>query len=169
VLVELPTKQVIQVASGQYIAGRSHGNQIIDHLIRHSSSIEQPVNFNNTTPPSAKTELLIRAPPNNEGYARCVSSDYNPIQVSGTLSSNSNLAGSIAHVMFSFAAVMSLVETWAAENNIARVRYFSCNFVGLVLPNDDIETKLHYTGMVSGRKMIKIEATNKETQEKVVV
>ena len=71
--------------------------------------------------------------------------------------------------MFSCAAVRSLVETWAAENNIARVRSFSCSFVGMVLPNDDIETKLHHAGMVSGRKIIKVEATNKETQEKVLV
>jgi len=39
----------------------------------------------------------------------------------------------------------------------------------MVLPPDDIETKLHHTGIVSGRKFIKVEATNKATQEKVVV
>lgn len=71
--------------------------------------------------------------------------------------------------MFSSAAVRSLVETWAAENNIGRVRSFSCSFVGMVLPNDDIETKLHHIGMVSGRKIIRVETTNKETEEKVIV
>jgi len=39
----------------------------------------------------------------------------------------------------------------------------------MVLPNGDVETKLHHTGMASGRKFIKAEATNKETQEKMVV
>ena len=39
----------------------------------------------------------------------------------------------------------------------------------MVLPNDDIRTKLHHAGMVSGRKIIKVEATNKETQEKALV
>ena len=39
----------------------------------------------------------------------------------------------------------------------------------MVLPNDDIRTKLHHAGMVSGRKIIKVEATKKETQEKVLV
>ncbi|PUU81782.1 fatty acid synthase beta subunit dehydratase [Tuber borchii] len=168
VLVELPTKEVIQVASVQYIAGQSHGNPVIDYLQRHGTSIEQPVNFDNAIPLNAKTELLIRAPASNEGYAR-VSGDYNPIHVSRTFSSYANLAGTITHGMFSSAAVRSLVETWAAENNIARVRSFSCSFVGMVLPNDDIETKLHHAGMVSGRKIIKVEATNKETQEKVLV
>ncbi|PUU78407.1 fatty acid synthase beta subunit [Tuber borchii] len=133
VLVELPTKEVIQVASIQYIAGQSHGNPVIDYHQRHGTSIEQPVNFDNAIPLNGKTELLIRAPASNEGYAR-VSGDYN------------------------------LIYT-----NIARVRYFSCSFVGMLLPNDDIETKLHHAGLVSGRKIIKVEATNKETQEKVLV
>ena len=71
--------------------------------------------------------------------------------------------------MFSSAAVRSLVETWAAENNIGRVRSFTCSFVGMVLPNDDVKTMLHHVGMVSGRKIIKVETFNVETDEKVLV
>lgn len=168
VLIELPTKEVIQVASVEYSAGQSHGNPVIDYLQRHGSSIEQPVNFDNAIPLNAKTQLIIRAPASNEGYAR-VSGDFNPIHVSRTFSKYANLAGTITHGMFSSAAVRSLVETWAAENNIGRVRSFSCSFVGMVLPNDDIETKLHHIGMVSGRKIIRVETTNKETEEKVIV
>lgn len=168
VLIELPTKEVIQVASVEYNAGQSHGNPVIDYLQRHGSSIEQPVNFDNAIPLNAKTQLIIRAPASNEGYAR-VSGDYNPIHVSRTFSKYANLAGTITHGMFSSAAVRSLVETWAAENNIGRVRSFSCSFVGMVLPNDDIETKLHHIGMVSGRKIIRVETTNKESEEKVLV
>jgi len=52
--------------------------------------------------------------------------------------------------MFSFAAMRSLVQIWAAENHIGR-------------------TKLHHAGMASSRKIIKLEATDKETQEKVLV
>ncbi|PUU77721.1 hypothetical protein B9Z19DRAFT_985859, partial [Tuber borchii] len=46
---------------------------------------------------------------------------------------------------------------------------FSCNFVGIVLLNDGIGNKLHHGNMVSGKKIIKVEATVKETQEKVLV
>jgi len=113
-LVELPTKEVIQVASVQYITGQSYGNPAINFLQRHGTIIEPPVNFNNSIPLNAETELLIRDPARNEGYARCVSGDCNPIQVSGTFSSNANLAGTMTHGMFSSAAVRSLVETWAA-------------------------------------------------------
>ncbi|KAG7000217.1 Fatty acid synthase subunit beta [Fusarium oxysporum f. sp. conglutinans] len=36
------------------------------------------------------------------------------------------------------------------------------------LPNDELEVKLQHTGMVSGRKIIKVEVRNKETEDKVL-
>ena len=96
---------------------------------------------------------------------KCISSS-NDVR---TFASYANLKGTITHGMFSSAAVRSLVETWAAENNIGRVRSFSCSFVGMVLPNDDIKTMLHHVGMVSGRKIIRVESFNVESEEKVLV
>ena len=167
-LLELPTKEVIQVASVDYNAGISHGNPVIDYLDRHGSSIEQPVNFEHAIPLNGKTSLVLRAPSSNEVYAR-VSGDYNPIHVSRVFSSYADLPGTITHGMYSSAAVRSLVETWAAENNVGRVRSFHCLLVGMVLPNDDIEVKLQHVGMIAGRKIIKVEASRKETEEKVLL
>jgi fatty acid synthase subunit beta len=104
----------------------------------------------------------------NETYAR-VSGDYNPIHVSRVFSSYANLPGTITHGMYSSAAVRSLIETWAAENNIGRVRSFNASLVGMVLPNDDIQVKLQHVGMVAGRKIIKVEVSNIETEEKVLL
>jgi fatty acid synthase subunit beta len=169
VLVELPTKEIIQVATVDYEAGESHGNPVIDYLQRHGSSIEQPVNFENPIPLSGKkTPLQIRAPASNETYAR-VSGDYNPIHVSRVFAAYANLPGTITHGMYSSAAVRSLVETWAAENKIGRVRSFHASLTGMVLPNDDISVKLQHVGMVAGRKIIKVEAINKETEDKVLL
>jgi fatty acid synthase subunit beta, fungi type len=168
VLLELPTKETIQIASVEYHAGVSHSNPVVDYLQRHGSSIEQPVNFENAIPLNRKTALLLRAPASNETYAR-VSGDYNPIHVSRVFSSYANLPGTITHGMYSSAAVRSLVETWAAENNVGRVRSFHASFVGMVLPNDDIKVKLQHVGMVAGRKIITVEASNKETEEKVLL
>ncbi|KAK4456910.1 putative fatty acid synthase subunit beta [Cladorrhinum samala] len=168
VLVELPTKEIIQVATVEYEAGESHGNPVIDYLQRNGSSIEQPVNFENPIPLSGKTPLQIRAPASNETYAR-VSGDYNPIHVSRVFAAYANLPGTITHGMYSSAAVRSLVETWAAENKIGRVRSFHASLTGMVLPHDDINVKLQHVGMVAGRKIIKVEAINKETEEKVLL
>ncbi|KAI9832727.1 MAG: beta subunit of fatty acid synthetase [Phylliscum demangeonii] len=168
VLLELPTKEVVQVADVAYSAGVSTGNPVIDYLERHGAAIEQPVNFEHAIPLNGKTSLVFRAPSSNETYAR-VSGDYNPIHVSRVFSSYANLPGTITHGMFTSAAVRSLVETWAAENNVARVRSFGCSLVGMVLPNDDIEVKLDHVGMIAGRKIVKIEASRKGTEEKVLV
>lgn len=167
VLLELPTKEVIQVASVDYDAGASHGNPVIDYLQRNGTSIEQPVYFENPIPLSGKTPLLLRAPASNETYAQ-VSGDYNPIHVSRVFSSYANLPGTITHGMYTSAAVRSFVETWAAENNIGRVRGFHISLVGMVLPNDMITVKLQHVGMIAGRKIIKVEASNKETEDKVL-
>lgn len=168
VLLELPTKEIIQVATVEYEAGSSHGNPVIDYLERHGSSIEQPINFENAIPLNGKTPLLLRAPASNETYAR-VSGDYNPIHVSRVFSTYANLPGTITHGMYSSAAVRSLVETWAADNNVGRVRSFHASLVGMVLPNDELEVKLQHVGMVAGRKIIKVEASNKETEDKVLL
>ncbi|KAJ5261466.1 hypothetical protein N7478_012061 [Penicillium angulare] len=168
VLLELPTKEVVQVASVDYEAGASHGNPVIDYLQRNGTSIEQPVYFENPIPLSGKTALELRAPASNETYAR-VSGDYNPIHVSRVFSSYANLPGTITHGMYSSAAVRSFVETWAAENNIGRVRGFHVSLVGMVLPNDMITVKLQHVGMIAGRKIIKVEASNKETEDKVLL
>lgn len=168
VLLELPTKEIIQIGSVDYEAGISHGNPVLDYLERHGSSIEQPILFENPIPLSGKTPLLLKAPASNETYAK-VSGDYNPIHVSRVFSAYANLPGTITHGMYSSAAVRSLVETWAAENNVGRVRSFHASLVGMVLPNDDIEVKLQHVGMIGGRKIIKVEASNKETEEKVLL
>jgi fatty acid synthase subunit beta len=168
VLLELPTKEVIQVASVDYEAGESQGNPVIDYLQRNGSQLDQPINFENPIPLSGRTPLQLRAPASNETYAR-VSGDYNPIHVSRVFSNYANLPGTITHGMYSSAAVRSLVETWAAENNIGRVRSFHASLVGMVLPNDDIQVKLQHIGMVAGRKIITVEASNVDTEEKVLL
>ncbi|KAF3767969.1 fatty acid synthase acitivty [Cryphonectria parasitica EP155] len=167
--LELPTKEIVQIASVYYEHEKaSHGNPVIDYLQRNGSSIEQPVMFENPIPLSGKTPLQMKAPASNESYAR-VSGDYNPIHVSRVFANYANLPGTITHGMYSSAAVRSLVETWAAENNIGRVRSFHASLVGMVLPHDDIQVKMQHVGMIAGRKIVKVEASNKETEEKVLL
>jgi fatty acid synthase subunit beta len=168
VLLELPTKEVITIATVNYQSGTAYGNPVLDYLERNGSAIDQPVHFENPIPLHGKTPLSLKAPASNENYAR-VSGDYNPIHVSRVFASYANLPGTITHGMYSSAAVRSLVETWAAENNVGRVRSYHVNLVGMVLPDDMLDVKLQHVGMVSGRKIIKIEVSNKETEDKVLL
>jgi fatty acid synthase subunit beta len=168
VLLELPTKEVITIASVNYQSGTAFGNPVLDYLERNGSAVDQAVLFENPIPLHGKTPLSLKAPASNENYAR-VSGDYNPIHVSRVFASYANLPGTITHGMYSSAAVRSLVETWAAENNVGRVRSFHVSLVGMVLPDDLLDVKLQHVGMVSGRKIIKIEVSNKETEDKVLL
>lgn len=166
--LELPSKEIVQIASVEYEAGASYGNPVLDYLQRNGEALDQPVNFENAIPLNGKTPLILKAPSSNETYAR-VSGDFNPIHVSRVFSKYAGLPGTITHGMYSSASVRSLVETWAADNNVGRVRSFHASLVGMVLPDDTIEVKLQHVGMVAGRKIIKVEASKAETEEKVLL
>lgn len=167
VYLELPTKEVIQVGSVDYEAGKSYGNPVTDYLARNGTEIEQAVTFENAIPISSGEELASKAPGTNEPYAK-VSGDYNPIHVSRVFAAYAKLPGTITHGMYSSASIRSLVEEWAANNVASRVRAFKANFVGMVLPNDVLQTSLEHVGMVNGRKIVKVETKNVETDTVVL-
>lgn len=168
VLLELPTKEVIQVGSVDYEAGTSYGNPVTDYLSRNGKTIEESVIFENAIPLSSGEELTSKAPGTNEPYA-IVSGDYNPIHVSRVFAAYAKLPGTITHGMYSSASIRALVEEWAANNVAARVRAFKCDFVGMVLPNDTLQTTMEHVGMINGRKIIKVETRNVETELPVLI
>ncbi|KAK6462909.1 S-acyl fatty acid synthase thioesterase [Scheffersomyces coipomensis] len=168
VFLELPTKEVIQVGTVEYEAGKSYGNPVTDYLTRNGKTIEEAVKFENVIPISSGEELTSKAPGTNEPYAK-VSGDYNPIHVSRVFASYAKLPGTITHGMYSSASIRSLVEEWAANNVASRVRAFKCSFVGMVLPNDTLQTTLEHIGMINGRKIIKVETKNVETDTPVLI
>lgn len=167
VYLELPTKEVIPVANVNYEAGKSFGNPVIDYLSRNGNTIEQAIIFENSIPLSSNEELTSKAPTTNEPYAK-VSGDYNPIHVSRVFANYANLPGTITHGMYSSGSIRSLVEEWAANSVAERVRAFKCSFVGMVLPNDILQTTLEHIGMINGRKIIKIQTKNIETDSPVL-
>ncbi|ODV67313.1 beta subunit of fatty acid synthase [Hyphopichia burtonii NRRL Y-1933] len=162
VFLELPTKEIIQVGSVDYEAGKSYGNPVTDYLTRNGNTIEQAVTFENAIPISSGEELTSKAPGTNEPYAK-VSGDYNPIHVSRVFAAYAKLPGTITHGMYSSGSIRSLVEEWAANNVASRVRAFDVTFTGMVLPNDTLQTTLEHVGMINGRKIIKIETKNVES------
>lgn len=163
ILMELPTKETVEIGVVDYEAGESHGNPVIDYLSRNGSTLEHKVNLENAIPIAVRDS---QSPSTNEPYAR-VSGDLNPIHVSRHFASYANLPGTITHGMYSSATVRALVETWAADNVSSRVRAYNCQFVGMVLPNTPLKTSIQHVGMINGRKLIKFETKN--DQEEVVL
>ena len=82
VLLELPTKEIIQVATVDYSAGAS-SRQPGGGLSGTQRHVDRAACERSITPIplSGKAPLALKAPASNETYAR-VSGDYNPIHVS---------------------------------------------------------------------------------------
>lgn len=168
VYLELPTKEIIQIGSVNYEAGVTFGNPVTDYFARNGNTIEQAIKFENVIPLSSGEELTSKAPSTNEPYAK-VSGDYNPIHVSRVFAAYAKLPGTITHGMYSSGSIRSLVEEWAANSIASRVRAFKADFVGMVLPNDILQTSLEHIGMINGRKIIKVETKNVETDSPVLI
>ena len=165
VYYESPTKEIKKVAEIEYNAAFSYGNPVIDYLTRNGTPIEQPLLFENPIP--LAVALKTKAPTTNETYA-AVSGDYNPIHVNKIFAAYAGLPGTITHGMYSSASVRSLVEMYAADAVAPRVVAYKANFTGMVLPNDELTTRLEHIGMINGRKIIKIETKKISTDEVVL-
>lgn len=169
VFLTLPNKETVQIARIRYEAGQSNGNPVIDYLERLGSHLDQAVLFENPIPLTSRSiSLRLRAPVSNEKYAR-ISGDWNPIHISRVFASYADLPGTITHGMHSSAAVRGLLENWAADNNVRSIRRFHASFVGMVLPSDNIEVKFQHIGMLSGRRIIKVEARTSDTSQTVLL
>ncbi|ORX59428.1 fatty acid synthase [Hesseltinella vesiculosa] len=169
--MKVSTKEIVKVANVDYEAGESHGNPVIEYLKRNAQEIEQAHTFENggysVMPAEAIYSSVVHAPASNEPYAN-VSGDFNPIHVNPYFADLAVLPGTITHGMWTSASTRKFVEIFAADNVPRRVVAYQVQFMGMVLPDDRLETKLYHTGMKNGRKTIKVETTN-QNNDKVVV
>ncbi|KAH8805464.1 fatty acid synthase beta subunit dehydratase [Xylogone sp. PMI_703] len=166
ITIEGPSQAPIRIGSVEFNCGISHGNEVLDYLDRNGTIIQQPIELAHLIPLHGAEPISARAPTSNAPYA-AASGDFNPIHVSPVFMAYANLPGTITHGMFISSLMQGLVETYAADNEAERVKSFHASFVGMVLPEDELEVELFHTAMIDGCRIIKIEAKNKLTEEKV--
>ncbi|KAJ2798834.1 fatty acid synthase alpha subunit Lsd1, partial [Coemansia guatemalensis] len=134
------TKEYVHIADVAYECGESYGNPVVEYLRRHGQSIEDSYYFENggysVMPRGSEFSSITHSPGTNEPYSN-ISNDHNPIHTNS-------------------ASTRKFVETFAADNHPERVRAYDVEFVGMVLPNDQLETKLSHVGMKDGRKLINV-------------
>ncbi|KAF2028408.1 beta subunit of fatty acid synthase [Setomelanomma holmii] len=144
-------------------------NPVIGYLERHGKVVskcvllERPISLDTT-----EDGFVFAAPASNAEYSR-VSQDFNPIHVSPAFAKYAGLPGPITHGMHTSAIIRSITEMRCAENDLSSMRNFSASFVGMVRGGDSIEVHLDHVAMLAGNKIIKIEARNAASQEKVFV
>ncbi|PVU98003.1 hypothetical protein BB559_001847, partial [Furculomyces boomerangus] len=163
VSMQLSTKEFVEIAKVDYESGPSYGNPVIEFLSRVGKPIEQSVYFENggysVMPRGDLFSSRVQAPNSNMPYSY-ISGDHNPIHTNPYFADYSGLPGTITHGMWTSASTRKFVEIFAADNCPERVTAYEVSFLGMVLPNDQLETKLKHVGMKNGRKLINVETFN---------
>ena len=158
-------KELIKVATIHYTAGRSFGNPVVAYLQRHGTAEGKPVLFENGGYSlTLSSSATYTAPSTNEPYSK-VSRDFNPIHVNPYFSDFASLPATITHGMWSSAATRKYVETIAAQGRPERVSSYSVDFVGMVVPGDELTVKLKHIGMREGALVLKVETTNQRSEK----
>ncbi|KAJ3071925.1 3-oxoacyl-[acyl-carrier-protein] synthase [Podochytrium sp. JEL0797] len=157
------TRETFEIGRVDYSAQNSHGNIVLDYLQRVGTPIEQDIFFQgggySILPDPKVFPATVVVPTSNEAYAQS-SLDLNPIHVNPFFADLANLPGTITHGMWTSASTRKFVEIFAANNEPKRVKEYAVTFMGMVLPGDQLETKLHHVGMSNGKKLIKITTVN---------
>ncbi|KAJ2001606.1 fatty acid synthase alpha subunit Lsd1, partial [Coemansia thaxteri] len=163
VMMQVSTKEYVHIADVTYECGESYGNPVVEYLKRHGQPIEDSFYFDNggysVMPHGSEFSSITHSPGTNEAYSN-ISSDHNPIHTNVYFADYADLPGTITHGMWTSASTRKFVETFAADNHPERVKAYEVEFVGMVLPNDQLETKLSHVGMKDGRKLIKVATFN---------
>ncbi|KAF2181849.1 beta subunit of fatty acid synthase [Zopfia rhizophila CBS 207.26] len=143
------------------------GNPVMGYLLRHGRVVqkqvmlERPISLNH-----GDGGFIFAAPKSNFDYSR-ISQDYNPIHVSPAFARYAGLPGPITHGMHTSAIIRSICEMRCVEGNLNAMRNFSGSFSGMIKAGDEIEVRLEHVAMIEGNKVLRIEARNVDTEEKV--
>ncbi|PWY75218.1 beta subunit of fatty acid synthase [Aspergillus sclerotioniger CBS 115572] len=114
-----------------------------------------------------QTSESVQIPVTNTAYST-FSKDFNPIHISSVFAQYVELPGTITHGMYTSAVVRAVAERCAAQGDITRFRSWACSFVGMVLPNDQLEVRVQHVAMIEGRLVLKITAVKAGTDEAVI-
>ncbi|KAJ1962358.1 fatty acid synthase alpha subunit Lsd1 [Dipsacomyces acuminosporus] len=152
-----------KAAAVDFESAEACGNPVIEFLERHGQKAATEYRFDHDgyslIPESRRNECIAVAPVCNKPYS-IASTDHNPIHTSEYIADYAGLPGVITHGMWTSASTRRFVETFAADGHPERIRTYDVQFMAMVLPSDQLATKLRHVGMRDGRKLIKVEAFN---------
>ncbi|KAJ2473813.1 fatty acid synthase alpha subunit Lsd1, partial [Coemansia sp. RSA 2320] len=167
--VKSPVGAAVHVAEVLFKCGTSANNPVIEYLRRHEAPSDE-VLFDgggySLVPPRNDKMTHVIVPDTNWEYAR-LSADGNPIHTNAYIADLAGLPGPVTHGMWTSASTRALLECYAANDEPERIRMYQTNFVGMVLPKDQLRTKLLHVGMKSGRMLVK-GMTSKVSGEQVL-
>lgn len=166
VTVEPVSQPARTIGTVNYRSNDTTVNEAMNYVDRVGTVMNQQTILANAIPLHGTEPLSVHAPSTNNKYA-AASGDYNPIHTSRVFSTYANLPGTITHGMYVSSIMQGLVEKFAADGDVERVKLFHASFLGMVLPGDELDVEIFHTAMIQGRRVIKITAVNRASQEKV--
>ncbi|UJO25015.1 Fatty acid synthase beta subunit hexB [Fulvia fulva] len=142
------------------------GNPVIDFLHRHGYLRETRQALENPGWTDGST-VVVKAPIKSNQYA-VASKDTNPLHVCDVFARYAGLPGTVVHGMHTSAIVRRTVEWAVNDSDRSRFKKWQVSFEGMVWPNDRIKVQLQHIAMEDGRMVMKVQAHNDETGDKVI-
>ncbi|KAG5646963.1 hypothetical protein DXG03_001686 [Asterophora parasitica] len=161
-------KVLVKVGSVDFQQEDSHGNPVLAYIQRHGTAegVVTPLPNGGYTLTNTDGSTVFNSPLTNEPYSK-ISGDFNPIHVNPYFSDYASLPATITHGLWSSAATRRYVENVVAQGHPDRVVAYNVAFVGMVLPNDELNVKVKHTCMRDGNIVVKVETFNSRG-EKVI-
>ncbi|KAJ1821790.1 fatty acid synthase alpha subunit Lsd1 [Coemansia sp. RSA 2675] len=146
----------VHIADVNFECGVSAKDPVVEYLRRHEAASSSLFDHGgHPLVPMDEVQLPpVKVPDSNWEYAR-ISADGNPIHVNTYVAEIAGLPGPITHGLWTSASTRALVECYAANGDPERIRVYQANFVGMVLPRDELRTELFHVGMKDGRMLVK--------------
>ncbi|KAJ2057564.1 fatty acid synthase alpha subunit Lsd1 [Coemansia sp. S146] len=149
--------RLVHIADVYFECGVSAKNPVAEYLRRHKAAPEVLLFAHDGHPLVSLDDAQhsqVRVPDSNCEYAY-LSADSNPIHTNPYIADIAGLPGTITHGLWTSASTRALVEYYAAGDEPERIRMYQTNFVGMVLPRDELWTELFHVGMKGGRMLVK--------------
>ncbi|KAJ2829803.1 fatty acid synthase alpha subunit Lsd1, partial [Coemansia furcata] len=142
--ISMPSGRLMHIANVDFAYGISIKDPVIEYLHRNKAASDSLL-FDDggysLISPSNQELMHAIVPDSNLEYAK-VSADGNPIHVNSYIADIAGLPGTITHGQWTSASTRALVECYAANDEPERIRVYQTNFVGMVLPGDELRTEL---------------------------
>ncbi|ORX74095.1 hypothetical protein DL89DRAFT_253981 [Linderina pennispora] len=153
----------LDVASIQFEWLESTGNPVVGFLERVGHIVDHERLFDHEGVPIIPADIdgrLVSKAPNSALEYAAAAGDFNPIHTNAYIADHAGLPSPIIHGMWTSASTRAFIERYAANSQPERIRAYSTEFVDMVQPGDQLQTKLFHVGMKNGRMLVKGETCN---------
>ncbi|KAJ2821980.1 fatty acid synthase alpha subunit Lsd1, partial [Coemansia sp. 'formosensis'] len=155
--IKTSSGRLVHIANIDFECGVSAKNPVVEYLRRHAADSNLQL-FDHAgyplVPLGEAQQPQVTVPDSNWEYAR-ISTDNNPIHTNPYIADVAGLPDTITHGLWTSSSTRALVEYYAADDEPERIRMYQANFVGMVLPRDELRTELFHVGMKGGRMLVK--------------